>query len=250
MLENTETQDKEHIKEPCGREDLVLAKEYNYMIDLRSIRKMIIGALEEYFQDNDKCKLAIANNYIVSVIRNNKTLAIDNDDYTFLNLIENILKNEYDKKQAQLNYFFTFKSLIHSQMIESLSKQKKPRYGEAFTEIKIICYLDKNVFTRFINDKSINFIFPADCIVPYSPAHIEEIDKSIEEFHEQELQKIRDKTGSLEVVFNTTGGYCIYKEDPLDCYNRIHGSNDRELAENERIIDDKIQDIIFEGYRD
>lgn len=63
------------------------------MPDLKSIKQMIRNVFDIYFQDNDKCNLAIQFSYIVSTLRNNKGIILDANDYASLNLMENVLKN-------------------------------------------------------------------------------------------------------------------------------------------------------------
>lgn len=213
-----------------------------------TMRELIIKAFNAYFQDGDKGNLAIQFYYVNKMIRNNKDIVIENDDVVFLKLMESVLKDDYTKKEAELEYLYTLKSIVIDKMFISATTNVYYKNNIVlYTGTEKICYLDRNVFRPYINNEIINYEIPDGYIVPYSPALIEEIDKSRQEYHEPEMQRIREKTGCLEILFSSKDGFHICKEDPLDCYKRINGTSDRVLAEEAKLLDDKIQTIMFEG---
>lgn len=217
--------------------------------NIHILRHYIHSALSNYICTEDKMALQTAFTYIIGILQDESALKLfDLKDYIFLKLMESSLERNYTKKETEIEYLLILKSINADIMLSVATLQNTIKNGTVIKNHKKICYLDHNVFMSFIRGEKIDYEIPDDCIVPYSPAHIEEIDKSPLQYHQEELQKVREKTCNLEILFCADGGFCIFKEDPQFCYNRIHESLDRILAEQEKLLDTRLQDLIFDGY--
>ncbi len=66
------------------------------------------------------------------------------------------------------------------------------------------------------------------------------------ELLQEEIKLISEKTDNKEILF-CKDDYVIFREHPRYCYRRVYdGLCDVELAKNNKILDDQIENIQFE----
>lgn len=175
---------------------------------------------------------------------------LDIDDSLFFNTIKLAIERNQTPKQVNLSYLHIKKAINTDKMIESLEKQK-PKFGGHIVENNApICYLDQNVFTGFIHGESIGYSIPEGYIIPYSPAHILEIGQTRDkEIIKEELELTGVKTKNKEILF-CDNKMVMFIEDPLYCYKRTYdGTDDINLAKEDKIINNEIEKIRFGKYR-
>ena len=174
----------------------------------------------------------------------------DIDDILFLHSIEIALKEQYNQKQMKLEYLDVLKSINTDKMIGAVLKQKPAFVGEILEDSGPICYLDQNVFTPYIHGERMPFEIQGEYIIPYSPAHIIEMGQTRDKgLIQEELALVAEKTGNCEILF-CDNDFVIFKEHPRYCFGRTYdGTEDVNFAKNDKILNDMIEDIRFEGYR-
>lgn len=214
--------------------------------------KVAKQALEEYILDEN---IAILNEQINTIL---KAVQDDEDadvkgvlDLTlFLQLIERIVKDGLNKKRAEIEYIQIQRLIVHSEMLDAIEHQITiSGVRGCYEGNKKICYLDQNIFTPYINDEEIKFQIPEGYVVAYSPAHIEELSKAPKEYHKKELANITEKLGDLEILFKDHAFILAY-ENPKYTYRRVNdGTRSRELAEQNKILEDRLEECILGEYR-
>lgn len=164
------------------------------------------------------------------------------DVIIYLKIIEDTIKNNDTPQKVISALLITEKTLNNADILDAIMRQDNTHNVTGFCESnKEICYLDQNIFTEYINDSlsSSTIAVIQDYLIPYSPAHIEELSKSPQEYHQDELNRISAKTNNIEILF--VDGYLkLVYESPFDVYKRINdGTSSRELAEKGKLIDEE-----------
>ncbi len=209
-------------------------------------------AIKNYIKYGNQCEL---NKSFYEFIEEQQkdisgSVSYDFDDMLLLHTIEISLKRNYTQQQMQGDYLAVIKSINTDKMINALMNQK-PKFRGCIKENKApICYMDQNIFTLYIHGEEIPYDVQEEYIIPYSPAHIIEIGQTKnKELIREELALTSEKTGDMEILFNKND-FVIYREHPETCYNRTYdGTGDVILAKDNKVLDDMIEDVQFDGYR-
>lgn len=212
------------------------------------LRVKYMAPLRAYFKTKGDTelqfnKLKETYDEVISILSTEDCCILFNcDDLIVLQVIERILEHKYEPKRAEIEYYQTLKMMNTAYMLDVLPFQITHMNGRVTDHREPICYMDQNVFTRYIKDLDIGFEVPKGFIIPYSPAHIEEISESKRlDLQEMDIARIEEKTNNLEIIFNDEGDYTIYEERPLYCYKRAKdGTKDIELAKKAKLIDDRL----------
>lgn len=209
-------------------------------------------AIEKFILDGDTTELCRQWFIILAESLDNNDDNIDSriDLMMFLQLMERIIKNGFNKQRAKIEYIQTQMMILHAEMLDAISRQKMI-FGVRgdYKGNKKICYLDQNIFTPYINGEGISIEIPDDYQVVYSPVHIEEISKSPKEFHGKELKNISQKLNDLEILFRDDTAIVVY-ESPKIVYRRVNdGTKSRELAEEYKILQDQFEECVLGEYR-
>ncbi len=209
-------------------------------------------AIEKFIIEGDTTELYRQWYTILEESLENNDDNIDSriDLMMFLQLMERIIKNGFNKQRTKIEYIQIQMEMLRAEMLDVISQQKKIFHVRGDYEgNKKICYLDQNIFTPYINGDGISIEIPDDYLVVYSPAHIEEISKSPKEFHEKELKNISQKLNDLEVLFRDDTAVVVY-ESPKIVYRRVNdGTKSRELAEGYKILQDQFEECVLGEYR-
>lgn len=208
-------------------------------------------AIEKYILDEDTKELNRQWCTICYKSLTNNDNNIDSRlDLTFmLQLMEQIVKNDFNKERVKVEYIQTQMTILTSKMLNAFEHQRKI-FGVRgdYKGDKKLCYLDQNIFTSYINGES-SIQMPDEYLVVYSPAHIEEINKSPKEFHEKEMNNISQKLNDLEILYRDNVAIAVY-ESPKFVYRRVNDeTNSRELAEQYKILQDQFEECVFGEYR-
>ncbi len=209
-------------------------------------------AIKMFIEKGNLQKLSESYEYFISDLSNDcdSSERYDLDDRLLLNTIVIALKHSYTQKRMKLDYLAVLKNINTDKMIDAFGKQKSVFDGKVINISGPICYLDQNVFTPYIHGEGIPIAIQEHCIIPYSPAHILEIGQtSDKDIVREEIALVSKQTDNQEILFRDND-FVVFQEHPRICYKRTYdGTGDVDLAKEDKILNDRLEDVLFDGYR-
>lgn len=167
----------------------------------------------------------------------------------YAHLVNEIIERDVSLEYVKVSLQSTKKLILTDKMISEMEKYKIfSRATKADIKDKITFYLDQNIFTRLLESDTSKELFSKKVQIVYSPAHIEEIFKSAEEYHKKELQKVSYFTDNIISLYLDDVPTWMH-EEPKYSYLRIKRTKEAtELAEEYKVIEQEDGNIFLPQY--
>lgn len=169
--------------------------------------------------------------------------------YLYLHLVKEVVERNASPESVKASLQRTRKLIRIDKMWEEMAKYKNLS-GARTVDLKgkKTLYLDQNLFTRLLEGDTEKEGFPGKVQIVYSPAHIEEIYKSEEEYHKKELQKISYFTDNVILLYLDDVPTWM-QEEPGYSYQRIKRTEKAtQLAEEYKVLEQTDGDIFLPQY--
>ena len=167
----------------------------------------------------------------------------------YAHLVNEIVERDVSLEYVKASLQNTKKLILIDKMIDVMENYKiSSRATKIDIKDKITFYLDQNIFTRLLESDISKELFSRKVQIVYSPAHIEEIFKSAEEYHKKELQKVSYFTDNTISLYLDDFPVWMH-EEPKYSYMRIKRTKKAtELAEEFKVIEQADGNIFLPQY--
>lgn len=204
--------------------------------------------LNEYAHGN------VGKQELISSIINLPCLEDDDEDsrlnvMLYMHLVKEIIERNVSLDYVKASLQSTKKIILTDKMLDEMTKYKNiARAKKIDIKDKVTFYLDQNIFTRLLEGDICKEAFPEKVQIVYSPAHIEEIYKSDEEYHKKELKRISYFTNNIALLYLDDSPTWM-QEEPKYSYIRIRQTEKAtQLAEEYKVLEQVDGDIFLPQY--